>query len=249
MRDPVGGREVGSQPLRARQQADRQVCPGALQVERVEAAIRHPVGAGDDDLHPLPPRLDRILGVQPEHVRDLLPELVERRLRLELRVNALGPADVRAGPRGPVRRPLVHDSRDRGDVRERVTACSRRVDAVEDPGARPGQRHPRGSFVRKPFHPLFEPRRDVVQRLVVRELQPCPLDELVPPEDVDVLRASLVGRAGDSTRRVLHPEVGGNSEDLTRLQVRAEADEEVGQAVYVCGVVAHRAGTLHRSCG
>ena len=91
----------------------------------------------------------------------------------------------------------------------------------------------------------LDPRRDVVERVVVGELQPRPLDELVPPEDVDVLRASLVARAGNGARRVLHPEVGGDSEDLTRLEVRAEADQEIGEAVDILRVVAHGAGTLH----
>ncbi len=99
------------------------------------------------------------------------------------------------------------------------------------------------------MHALVDPRRDVVERLVGRELQPSPLDELVPPEDVDVLRAVLVARARDGACRVLHPEIGGDSEDLTGLQIRAEADEEVGEAVDIGGVVAHSAGTLHTPCG
>ena len=123
--------EVGAEPLRARHQPDRQIGARPLQVERVEAALGHPVGARDDRLHPLVPRLDRIVAVEPEHVDHLVPELVERRLGLELGVHPLRPVEVGRRPGGPVRRALVDDPRHRGDVRQHVAPRASGVEALE----------------------------------------------------------------------------------------------------------------------
>ena len=96
-------------------------------------------------------------------------------------------------------------------------------------------------LVREPLQPLLEPRRHEVERALVRELEPLALDELVPPEDVDVLRPPLVAGARDRVRELLHPVIRGDAEDLARLDVRAEADEQIGEAVDVLGAVAHGA--------
>ena len=50
-----------------------------------------------------------------------------------------------------------------------------------------------------------------------------------------------VGRAGDRVNRVGHLVVGGDREDLAWLEVRAEADEQVGEALEVAGAILHRA--------
>ena len=73
------------------------------------------------------------------------------------------------------------------------------------------------------------------------QLEPRPLDEVVPPEDVDVLGAVLVAGPRDRARSVLHPEVGRDAEHLARLDVGAEADEQLGEAFEVGGAVAHGA--------
>ncbi len=241
--------EVGSEPPGARQQPDRQVGAGAPEVERVEATLRHPVGARDDRLHPLAPRLDRVVAVEPEHIDHLVPELVERFLRLELGMHALRPAGVGRRPGSPVRRALVDDPRHRGDVRQQVATRASGVEALEDRRARARQRDPGGVLVREPLHPLLDPGRHEVERALVGVLEPLPLDELVPPEDVDVLRAPLVAGARHGVGDVLHPVVRGDAQDLARLDVRAEADEEIGEAVHVLRTVAHgrRQTTLPRS--
>ena len=242
MRDPVGGREVGSEPLRARHQADRQVGAGALQVQRVEAALRHPVRARDDDLHPLAPRRDRVVRVEPKHVRDLLPELVQRRLRLELRVHALRPS--RGSGTGP--RSSSSSARSRCAARRRCTGASRGPFA---PGRcrrrrlRSSRSASRGRLVRPRAIASAARSTAGCSRACRRPRAPAAprLTSWSHQKTSTYFAPSLVARARDGARRVLHPEVGGDSEDLTRLQVRAEADQEVGEAVDVGGVVAHRA--------
>jgi len=52
----------------------------------------------------------------------------------------------------------------------------------------------------------------------------------VPVVDVDELRAALVGARSDGPRELFLPEAGADIEDLTRLDVGAEVDEQVGEA-------------------
>ena len=61
-------------------------------------------------------------------------------------------------------------------------------------------------------------------------------------EDVDVAGAALVGGAGDLARQFLLAEVARDADQLARLHVRAEADDQVGEPAGQVGVVAHRAG-------
>jgi hypothetical protein len=51
-----------------------------------------------------------------------------------------------------------------------------------------------------------------------------------------------VGGARDRARQVLHAQVRGDADELSRLDVRAEADEQVGESLEVSGAVAHPRG-------
>ena len=94
-------------------------------------------------------------------------------------------------------------------------------------------------LVGEPLHPLLDPRRHEVERALVGVLEPLALDHVVPPEDVDVLRAQLVGSARDGVGDLLHAVVRSEAQDLAGLEIRAEADEQIGEAVDVLRAVAH----------
>ena len=98
VRQAVDGREVGAEPLRAREQPDRQVRARPVQVDRVEAPLGHPVRARDDRPHPLQPRGDwssassRRMCTISSHSRS------SASLGLELGVHPLRPAGFGYGP-------------------------------------------------------------------------------------------------------------------------------------------------------
>ena len=241
--EPVHGLEVGAEPPRARQQADRQVRARPLQVDRVEAPLGHPLRARDDRLHPLEPRRRRIVGVEAEDVHDLVPEGVEGLLGLEVGMHPLRPAEIRVRACRPVRRLRVDDLRRLCDVRQDVAAHAGGIDPFEV-RALARQRDAGGALVGQPLEAAADPGRHVVERRLVRVQEPLAFDERIPPEDVDVLRAPLVGGPGEGAGRVLHAEVGGDAEDLPGLEVGAEADQEVGEPIAIAGAVLHRGGRL-----
>ena len=96
-------------------------------------------------------------------------------------------------------------------------------------------------LVREPAHPLADPGRHELERVLRGKLEPRPLDEHVEPEDVDPAGAATVGRAGDRANGVGHLVVGRDREDLAWLEVRAEPDEQVGEALEVAAAIQHRA--------
>ena len=232
----------------ARKQADREIGAGTLEVDRVEPPLAQPLGRGDDRAHPLAPRLRRIVRFEPADVDDLVPELVERRLGIEFRVDALGPARVRTGAGRPVRGARVHDLGHLLHVREKIAAHPGRIDPVEDRRVAAGERDPGRVLIREPAHPLADPGRDELERVLRGKLEPRPLDELVEPEDVDPAGAATIGRAGDRANSVGHLVVGRDPEDLTWLEIRAEPDEQVGEALEVAAAILHRAAD-YRLCG
>ena len=69
-----------------------------------------------------------------------------------------------------------------------------------------------------------------------------PLHPGVGVEDVDVARTALVRGAGDLAGQILLAEVARDPDELARLHVGAEADDQVGETSRQVGVVAHRAG-------
>src|SRR5207302_2712825 len=98
-----------------------------------------------------------------------------------------------------------------------------RIDPDERPGrVRSRQRDPRGVLVRHVEETICEPRRDVLERLLVRVQDALALQPLVEVEDVDVLRATLVGRSGDGSGEVLLADVARHGDELARLDIGTE---------------------------
>ena len=77
---------------------------------------------------------------------------------------------------------------------------------------------------------LRVPGRHVVERGLVGELEPDPLQRRVEVPDVDIERAALVG----GTRELVHDGrrrgLRADPEHLPGLHVRADLDEQLGQA-------------------
>ena len=63
----------------------------------------------------------------------------------------------------------------------------------------------------------------------------------VERDDIDPARTPLVRRSRDLARELLLAGVGRDPDDLARLHVRPEADDEVGEAAREVRVVVHRA--------
>ena len=78
---------------------------------------------------------------------------------------------------------------------------------------------------------LAVPRRHVVERLVVRVLDPRAFDEGVEVPDVDEACAAAVRVRGDRARELVLPVLRVHVDHLTRLHVRAVLDGELAQAV------------------
>src|SRR5207244_11724881 len=78
-------------PARGRKQSDRQVRSRAFEPKGVEPPLRQAPGDALQSFVPLLPGRFGLAFVEAADVHDLLPELVERRLRLELRMHELGP--------------------------------------------------------------------------------------------------------------------------------------------------------------
>ena len=98
---------------------------------------------------------------------DLVPEPVERRRRLELGVDELGPIGCRAGRDAPVDRAIVRDLHPFLHAREDVTAEPLRIEVVEEMRCgRPRQRDRRRVRTSQLEDTLSPPRRDVLERLV-----------------------------------------------------------------------------------
>ena len=76
-------------------------------------------------------------------------------------------------------------------------------------------------------HALAEPRRDVLERFVPHSLDARAFDVWVVVAHVDELRAALVRPRGDGSGKLLLAEVGRKVDDLPRLHVRAEVDDQL----------------------
>jgi hypothetical protein len=94
-------------------------------------------------------------------------------------------------------------------------------------------------LVGKPAEAGEHPFGHEVERVLRRGRDPLALQPLVEVEDVDPARASLVRRPGDLTGQCLLPDVARHADDLAGLDIRAEADDEVGEAPRLVGEVAH----------
>src|SRR5439155_25399051 len=78
--------------------------------------------------------------------------------------------------------------------------------------------------------PLAVPGRDEVQHVVWRVGHALPLEMRIPVVDIDEFRAAPVSARRNGARELLFPESREDVEDLALLHVRAEVDDQVGEA-------------------
>ena len=139
------------------------------------------------------PRLGRVVRVEPADVRDGLPELLRtRRLVLEVGVDDLCPG-IASAP-GTMHQ-LVVMRFTTSPVSGRYGRRSRPARAGSRPSSARGACGPESEMRAACSSERWSsrsrhPRRDVVERVVVRERDALALHPLVEVEDVDVLRAA-----------------------------------------------------------
>ena len=102
--DPVDRLEARRHEAARRQQPDDEVGAGALEVQRVEAALGQPLAGADERVGALAPRGDRVVGVEAADVDELVDELRERGVVVEVGVDQPRPRQARAGADAPVGR-------------------------------------------------------------------------------------------------------------------------------------------------
>jgi hypothetical protein len=238
--EPVDGGEVGGVPDRRGEEPHRQVRPRPVQPDRVEAPLGHPRRRALERRRPRAPRLLGVRLVESADVRDRLPQPVEGLVAPELGKDEPRPARRGSGGDAPVRRRAVDDVAGVREVRQDVAAGARGLDPVERVGRRrPVERDPRRALVGQPLEPLRHPRGDVVERLGVGVEQALALQPGIEDRDVDPARAALVRRARHLARQRLLADVGRDTHDLAGLDVRAVADDQVGEAARELGVLRH----------
>ncbi len=89
-------------------------------------------------------------------------------------------------------------------------------------------------------HPPAVPLRHEIERVVRGVLEPGLLDVRVEVARIDEARTAFVGLLGDRADDRLHPDLRLDRHDLIRLDVRAEADGEVGEAIELLRVHARQ---------
>ncbi len=226
-----------------REEADGQVSAGPVQADRVEPSLAQRLRSLLDGGHALVPGGHRIVGVEATDVGDRLPEAVVRLVRLEVGIDDLGPPRGRRGGDTPVRRAGVHDPAGLRQVRQEVGTAS----VGGNPGERTwrlraAERDARRVLVGEILQPVSHPLWDEAERLGVGEQETLALDPVIPVEHVDVAGAALVGGPRDLAGQLLLAEVARHSDELTRLDVGAEADDQIGEPACPVAVVAHSAG-------
>ncbi len=222
MADTESGLEIAGLPVGGRKQPDRQLGARPAQLDRVEPAVVEPFRRGLQERDPLLPGRGRVGLIEPQHVPELVPEPLVRRVRVELREDQVGPVVRRARDRRPVRRAVVQDLHRLLEPRKLVAAEARAVDPLERRGRDDtGEADSRCAGLGEPAQPGTEPVRYVVERLEIGVLHAGALDERVEVEDVDELRASPVRSRRDRPRKLFLPEEGTDTDDLARLDVGA----------------------------
>ena len=237
MLDAVDRLEARRLPARPREQADRQVGARRLVVQRVEPALGQAPGDRDERVGARPPRRDRVVLVEPQHVQQPFVERCLRLLDREIREHERGPRRRRRRDHRPVGRAVVDDLARLLDRREPILAGAHGVEVLEQARRRrPRQRDPRGPLVAQREHAGAVPLGDELERLLARVLDPRALDPRVEPGDVDEPRAVAIGAGGDRAHQRLLTGLAADGDDLVVLNVGAEADDEVGEALERGGI-------------
>jgi hypothetical protein len=220
------------EPARAREQPDGEVGAVALEPDRVEAALGQPLGSPDRRRHPLLPRGHRVGLVQAADVRELPPELLDRRLLVELRIDRPRPPRGRIRDDRPVHRPVVDHLERFLDERQPVAAGAVLVEICEQAWlTRTGDGDVRRPLATQRKPALAVPVRHELERVVRRVLDPGALHVGVEVGDVDETSASLVRTGGHPADQRCMLELAGDADDLSGLHVGAEADCELGEPV------------------
>jgi hypothetical protein len=179
------------------------------------------------------PGLDGIGGVETEDGSEGSPEAIDVRLAEE----ALGPTCIRSRDA----RPVDFAARDQvvqlGDEGHQVAPEAGVVDAVEHGGIGVAEDRDHSALALDRFgHGAPEPVGDEADRVVRCVADARGLGRPVPVDDADVARARGVGGFRDRScdlRLSRVPDV--HEHVLARLQVDADADGELGQALQVVG--------------
>ena len=232
MRDALDRFLAAADPARAGQQSDRQIGAGPDEVNRVESSFGETRSCVLQRFVAFVPRCLGLLVVEAADVQDLFPELVERRLWLEVGVDELGPLGSRCRGHAPVHRPLVDHRRPLLHPREDVPAEPLRIEVVVQVRSdRPAQRDRRAALLAQLQRALSVPRRDEVEHVVSGVLHTRALQVRVPVADVDELRTAPVCARSERSRQLLLAQAAADVDDLTRLDVCAEVDDQVGIAL------------------
>jgi hypothetical protein len=146
-------------------------------------------------------------------------------------MDELGPGGRRAGQDRPVELATADDLAALAHRREPVATAADRVQIVEQArGDGAGQGDRGGALLAEREDPLAEPRRDVVERVVGGVLDARTLDPWVEPGEIDELRALLVRAVRDRADECFLARRPAQGHHLTRLEVGAEIDSELGEA-------------------
>ena len=238
--------EVAGRPVRRREEPDGQVGARAVQAQRVEAAISETLCVRLQLVRALDPRGGRIVRLEAADVRHVLPQLLERRLGVEVRIDELGPGARRHGHDVPAGRHAVHDLPGLREIGEEIAAGAGRVEPLERAWRmRTRERDACGMLVGEVEQALAHPRGHVVQRVLDSVHDPFALDPPVEVEDVDVLGPAFVGTTRDLPGDLFLADLTRDRDELTGLDVRAE-DREVGELVLPRFDPGHRGETLAR---
>ena len=163
---------------------------------------------------------------------DLLPEALERRPGLQVRVHQLRPRGRRARRDRPVRERTIDEEARLLEEREHVAAGAHGVQVCEQPrGHRAAQRDARTTLVAQRKQPLAEPRGHEIQRVVRCVRDPRALDVHVEVLHVHEFRPAPVCASGDGSRERLLSGLGADRHDLPGLDVGAEGNDQIGEAL------------------
>ncbi len=177
----------------------------------------------------LAPGLDRVGLVEAAAELDELPEPVE----IGLAEHLLGPAGVRDADDRPVVELLVDLAAVQlRDLLHARLADPRAGEVAEQVWLRvAGQRDDRRAFVTHALRSLEQPGRRPREHVVVAVLDQRPPDVRVAVGEVDVPRSGAVCGARDGSGDVEVLDVGPDVDELARLHVGADADDELGVAL------------------
>ncbi len=205
--------------------------PGPSKCSASKAPRGDALGGGDERVGARSPRGGRILLVQAADVDELLGQSGERRVVVEVGVHEPRPREARARADRPVRGRVVDDLAGLADERQLIAAGARGVDVLQQAGGdRPAQPDARTVLIAERDDAVAEPRRDEVERVLGGVQQALALDVQVEVRHIGELRAVTVGAGGQRARDLLLADLGSDRDDLARLNVRAESDEQVGEA-------------------